>query len=164
MPGLLGNSKSSAKWNVKLSALFFHYSGTITKFEVNSQKIEGTSCRNPEMFSGRKICNTWIHEHWIGSSRGIVWAREVGKETLLVTIEHWYGTAKEAKVITIPSISKWASRLNKVIVVFCSDLTLFRHNGQKQMVDTTEQIVVFEATGLYPNYQALSTMEESREC
>ena len=32
------------------------------------------------------------------------------------------------------------------------------------MVDTTEQIVVFEATGLYPNYQALSTMEESWEC
>lgn len=32
------------------------------------------------------------------------------------------------------------------------------------MVDTTEQMVVLEATGFYQNYQALSTTEESREC
>lgn len=48
----------------------------------------------------------------------------------------------------IPSLSKWASGPIKVIIFFVVTWH-FRHNEQKEMVDTPGQMVVLETPGLY---------------
>lgn len=70
--------------------------------------------------------NPWV-------SRVIIWVRVIRKRTVVGDYKSVAQNCKKAKGIMMPPLSKWASGLIKVIV-FSNDLTLSRHNGQKQMV------------------------------